>query len=59
MAQSEIFPHVAVIPRLLFGRGFYDLVSRFYGLFLELVPKAFLKSRLVLKWRQMGFMLSI
>ena len=40
MAHSEIryFPIFVVIPRLFFGRGFYDLVSGFYGLFLELVP---------------------
>jgi hypothetical protein len=31
-----------VIPRMFFGRGFYDLVSGFHGLFLELVPYGFL-----------------
>jgi len=40
------------------GRGFYDLVSGFYGLFLELGPMAFFsQSDLVLKWRQTGFAL--
>jgi hypothetical protein len=51
-----------VIPRLFFGRGFYDLVyglflemmpyglvSGSYGLFLELVLMVFLKPDLVLK----------
>lgn len=39
MAHSEIryFPIFVVIPRLFFGRGFYDLVSGFYGFFLKLV----------------------
>jgi hypothetical protein len=42
MAHPEVkyFPIPAVIPRLLSGTGFYDLVSGFYGfygLFLELV----------------------
>jgi hypothetical protein len=39
MAHSEIryFPIFVVISRLFFGRGFYDLVSGFYSLFLELV----------------------
>ena len=40
MTHSEIryFPILVVIPRLFFGRGFYDLVPGFYGLFPELVP---------------------
>jgi hypothetical protein len=40
MAHSEIryFPTFVIIPRMFFGRGFYDLVSGFYGLSLELVP---------------------
>jgi hypothetical protein len=33
---DKIFPHTLVIPRLFFGRGFYDLVSGLYGLFWEL-----------------------
>jgi hypothetical protein len=76
-AHSEIryFPIFVVIPRLFFGRGFYDPVSGFYGLFLDLLPYGlvpgtyglflelclmtfFLKSGLVLKWRQMRFMSS-
>jgi hypothetical protein len=44
-----------VIPGVSFGRGFYDLVSGFYGLFLELVTMAFFsKSGLFLKWSQKG-----
>jgi hypothetical protein len=31
------FPILVVIFRLFFGRGFYDLLSKFYGLFLELL----------------------
>ena len=40
MAHSEIryFSIFVIIPRLFFGRGFYDLDSGFYGLSLELVP---------------------
>jgi hypothetical protein len=26
-----------IIPKLFFGRGFYDLVCGFYGMFLEIV----------------------
>ena len=39
MAHLEIryFPILVIIPRLFFGWEFYDLVSGFYGLFLELV----------------------
>ncbi len=48
-----------VIPRLFFAIRFYDLVSGFYVLFLELVPYGLLfKPGLVLKWRQIGFMSS-
>ena len=75
MAHSEIryFPIFVVIPRLFFGRGFYDFMS----LFLELVSydlvsrtKSLLWSFLitglvfkvetdeVLKSGQMGFILS-
>ena len=59
-----------VIPRLLFGRGFYallldvlflelvsyDLVSGTYGLFLKLMYMAFLKSGLVLKMETYGIL---
>lgn len=39
MTHPEIryFPILVVIPRLFYGRGFYDLISGIYGLFLELV----------------------
>jgi hypothetical protein len=41
------------------GASAYGLVSGTYSLFLELVPWGlFSKSVLILKWRQMGFMLS-
>jgi hypothetical protein len=52
MAHSEIrdFLILVAIPRLFSGRGFYDIVSGFYSLFLELVPYGLLfKSGLVLK----------
>jgi hypothetical protein len=50
-------PHFCGYPQAVLW--FYDLLFGFYGLFLELVPKAFFsKSGLVLTQRQMSFMLS-
>jgi len=34
---DKIFPIFVVIRGLFFGRGFYDFVFEFYGMFLELV----------------------
>jgi hypothetical protein len=36
--KIQYFSILVAIHSLFFGRGFYDLVSVFYGLLLELVP---------------------
>ena len=47
-----------IIPRLVFGKGFHDLVLDFMAYPWGWCLMAFFsKSGLVLKWRQMGFML--
>lgn len=49
MAHSELryFPIFVIIPRLFFGKRFYDLSLELvtYGLFLELVPYAFFQNQ--------------
>jgi hypothetical protein len=39
------FPISVVILSLFFRRGFYDLISGFYSVFLELVPYGLLEIR--------------
>lgn len=58
MAHSEIshFPAFAIIPRLFFGRGFYDLFSILWsvprdGVFGAGALWALVKSGLVRTWR--------
>jgi hypothetical protein len=56
MLEIRYFSILVVMPRLSFGRRFYELLPGFYHLFLELVPCDLLfETGLVLKWRQIGF----